>query len=677
MKRGFLNHAANRSKKTSTHESQEISISIVEKRKTLPIYSRREQFLKAIEAYNVLIINGGTNSGKATQIPQFLHESGYTKHGKIGSTNPSDFATFSFANRVSKEMGVELGQEVGYATQFEDCTCDKTVIEYMTDKKLLQEFICDRKLRNYSVLIVDEAHQRTVSTDLLLGLVKNLVGSRSDLKVIISGVFHDDVDELVYYYDVASVFQIHDNVSSVEIIHTKAFVPSYINDAISKVLEIHATEPPGDILVFLSGQEEIELAEVIVKYRVQGLGKLSAAKLIICPVLANMTSEIQTKIFEPTPAGARKVVLLADIVDSYLFDGIVYAIDTGYYKIKGFHPMTGIVSSFSSPISKSSAKERADQSGRRGPGKCFRLYTKSNFNNNMKDNTMPEIRMADLAHAALTLKCLGIHHLTCFDFMEWPPIEHLLEAVDLLYALDAVDDVGKITETGRKMAEIPLDPMLSKMIVASEKYKCSAEIITIAAMLSVGNSVFYSTIADQDHCNNARMKFYTGNVGDDIALLKIYNSWAAANFSVQWCHENYIQVDSMKRARSIRGRLEALLTRVKIELMSNSNDLGAIKKAIISGFFPYFAKLQKNGDYRTVINSQTAFLYRSPSLPQVLPKCIIYHEMVTEEGSALRHITEVEPEWLVEVAPHCYRFENFEVVGVKKLPRGEWNADFY
>ncbi|KAL5724095.1 RNA helicase [Ranunculus cassubicifolius] len=206
-----------------------------------------------------------------------------------------------------------------------------------------------------------------------------------------------------------------------------------------------------------------------------------------------MSSELRKKIFEPTPGGVRKVVLLTDIVESYLIDGIRYVIDVGQPKIKGFHPITGTVSLFPYPMSKSSAKERADQAGRRSPGKCFRLYTENGFNNVMEDDIVPEIQVAELTQAILTLKSLGLQHLICFDFMAWPPIEHLLEAVDLLYALDAVDEVGKITEKGRKMAEFPVDPILSKMIVASEKYKCSAEIITIAAMLSVGSSVFYST----------------------------------------------------------------------------------------------------------------------------------------------------------------------------------------
>ncbi|KAL8151775.1 hypothetical protein V2J09_021583 [Rumex salicifolius] len=636
-----------------------------EERKRLPIYRRREQFLKAIEASNILIVNGGSTSGKATQFPQYLHESEYTKKGKIGSTLPSDFAALGLARRVSKEMGVELGQEVGYSTQFENCTSDKTVIEYMTDKRLLQELIHDRKLTSYSVLIVEEAHQRTVSTDLLLGFLKNLAVSGGDLKVIISGVFSDDAEDLAGYCNYAPRFRIKDNTPSVEKIYlsTLVTVTDCLFSAVSKVLDIHAAEPSGDILVFLQGQEEIELAEAILRYKILCSRDLSAEQLRICPVLPNLSSEIQTEIFEPTPVGFRKVVLLSDDVDAYLIGGISYVIDSGIRDIKGYYPINRSVSWFSCPISKASAKERADLCGLTGGhGKCFRLYPESNMDY-MLDDTMPEIRLACLAHAALTLKCL----------------EHSLEALDLLYALDAVDDVGKITETGRKMAEFPLEPMLSKMIVASEKYKCSSEIITIAAMLLIGNSAFYSTVADQVRCDNARRSFYAEDGGDHIALLKVYTSWAGANYSAEWCVENDIQAESMKLARGIRDHLEGVLERVKIEVISNPNpnDLVGIKKAITAGFFLQSAKLQKRGDYRMIIKRQRAILYPSPSLPQVLPRCIVYHEVVGEQGLALTLIMEVKREWLVEIAPRYYRGDNMNVVGVEKLPRGQWNADMH
>nr|KYP55787.1 Putative pre-mRNA-splicing factor ATP-dependent RNA helicase DHX16 [Cajanus cajan] len=210
--------------------------------------------------------------------------------------------------------------------------------------------------------------------------------------------------------------------------------------------------------------------------------------------------------------------------------------------MKSYNPRTGMESLLITPISKASAMQRAGRSGRTGPGKCFRLYTAYNFQNDLDDNTVPEIQRSNLASVVLSLKSLGIHDLMHFDFMDPPPSEALLKALELLFALSALNKLGELTKVGRRMAEFPLDPMLSKMIVASEKYKCSDDIISIAAMLSVGNSIFYRPKDKQVHADNAWMNFHTGNVGDHIALLKVYNSWKETNFSTQWCYENYIQV---------------------------------------------------------------------------------------------------------------------------------------
>ncbi|CAJ1952547.1 unnamed protein product [Sphenostylis stenocarpa] len=563
----------------------------------------------------VLVIVGETGSGKTTQIPQYLHEAGYTKHGMIACTQPRRVAAMSVAARVSQEMGVKLGHEVGYSIRFEDCTSEKTILKYMTDGMLLREFLGEPDLASYSVVMVDEAHERTLSTDILFGLVKDIARFRPDLKLLISSATLD-AEKFSDYFDSAPIFRIPGRRYPVEINYTKAPEADYLDAAIVTSLQIHVTQPPGDILVFLTGQEEIETAEEILKHRTRGLGT-KIAELIICPIYANLPTELQAKIFEPTPEGARKVVLATNIAETSLtIDGIKYVIDPGFCKMKSYNPRTGMESLLVTPISKASANQRAGRSGRTGPGKCFRLYTAYNFHNDLEENTVPEIQRTNLANVVLTLKSLGIHDLLNFDFMDPPPAEALLKALELLFALSALNKLGELTKVGRRMAEFPLDPMLSKMIVASENYKCSDDIISIAAMLSVGNSIFYRPKDKQVHADNARMNFHTGNVGDHIALLKVYNSWKETNYSTQWCYENYIQVRSMKRARDIRDQLAGLLERVEIELTSNDSDLDAIKKSITSGFFPHSARLQKNGSYRTVKHPQTVHIHPSAGLAQ-------------------------------------------------------------
>ncbi|WVZ95241.1 hypothetical protein U9M48_041032 [Paspalum notatum var. saurae] len=644
-----------------------------DERKTLPIYKFRDELLKAVEEYQVIVIVGETGSGKTTQIPQYLHEAGYTAKGKVACTQPRRVAAMSVAARVSQEMGVKLGHEVGYSIRFEDCTSEKTIIKYMTDGMLLREFLGEPDLASYSVVMVDEAHERTLSTDILFGLVKDISRFRPDLKLLISSATLD-AEKFSDYFDSAPIFKIPGRRYPVEIHYTKAPEADYIDAAIVTVLQIHVTQPPGDILVFLTGQEEIETVDEILKHRTRGLGT-KISELIICPIYANLPTELQAKIFEATPEGARKVVLATNIAETSLtIDGIKYVIDPGFCKIKSYNPRTGMESLLINPISKASANQRAGRSGRTGPGKCFRLYTTYNYMHDLEDNTVPEIQRTNLANVVLTLKSLGIHDLVNFDFMDPPPSEALLKALEQLFALSALNSRGELTKTGRRMAEFPLDPMLSKMIVASEKYKCSDEVISIASMLSIGNSIFYRPKDKQVHADNARLNFHTGNVGDHIALLNVYSSWKETDYSTQWCYENYIQVRSMKRARDIRDQLEGLMERVEIEICSNASDLDAIKKAITSGFFHHSARLQRDGTYKTVKNPQTVHIHPSSGLAEVRPRWVVYHELVLTTKEFMRQVTELKPEWLVEIAPHYYQLKDVDDSGTKKLPKGHGRA---
>ncbi|XP_073158491.1 pre-mRNA-splicing factor ATP-dependent RNA helicase DEAH1-like isoform X2 [Henckelia pumila] len=638
-------------------------------RKALPIYPYREELLQAVRDHQVLIIVGETGSGKTTQIPQYLHEAGYTKCGKIGCTQPRRVAAMNVASRVSREMGVKLGHEVGYSIRFEDCTSENTILKYMTDGMLLREFLGDPELASYSVVMVDEAHERTVSTDVLFGLVKDIARSRPDFKLLISSATLD-AEKFSKYFDSASIFRIPGRRFPVEIHYTKAPEVDYLDAAVVTALQIHVTQPAGDgdILIFLTGQEEIETVEEILTHRTRKLGT-KIAELVICPIYANLPTELQAKIFEPTPEGARKIVLATNIAETSLtIDGIKYVIDPGFCKMESYSPRTRVESLLVTPISKASASQRAGRSGRTGPGKCFRLYTAHDYHNNLDDSTTPEIQRTNLANVVLSLKSLGIINVLEFDFMDPPPLEALLQAVEMLFALGALNKLGELTSVGRRMAEFPLDPMLSKMVVASDKYHCSDEIISIAAMLSNGNSIFYRPKDKQVHADKCRMNFHVGNVGDHMALLKVYNSWKETNYSTQWCYENYIQVRSMKRARDIRDQLEGLLERVGIELTSNPSDLDSIKKAITSGFFPNSARLQKNGSYTTVKHAQSVYIHPGSGLAQVQPRWVIYHELVLTTKEYMRQITELKPEWLVEIAPHYYQLKD---VGSKEMARGK------
>ncbi|EED21791.1 mRNA splicing factor RNA helicase (Cdc28), putative [Talaromyces stipitatus ATCC 10500] len=651
--------------------------SIEETRKSLPIYQFRDEIIQAVHDHQVLIIVGETGSGKTTQIPQYLHEAGYTKNGmKVGCTQPRRVAAMSVAARVAEEMGVKLGNEVGYAIRFEDNTSDKTVLKYMTDGMLLRELLTEPDLGAYSALMIDEAHERTVPTDIACGLLKDIAKARPDLKLLISSATMD-AQKFQKYFDDAPIFNIPGRRYPVDIHYTSQPEANYLAAAITTVFQIHITQGPGDILVFLTGQEEIEAAEQSIQETARKLGG-KVPEMVIAPIYANLPSELQTKIFEPTPPGARKVVLATNIAETSLtIDGIVYVIDPGFVKENVFNPRTGMESLVVTPCSRASAGQRAGRAGRVGPGKCFRLYTKWAYHNELEENTTPEIQRTNLSSVILMLKSLGIDQLLDFDFMDPPPAETIIRALEQLYALGALNDRGELTKIGRQMAEFPTDPMLAKSILAAAKYGCVEEVLSIIAMLGEASALFYRPKDKKIHADSARARFTIKEGGDHLSLLNIWNQWVDSDFSYVWARENFLQQRSLTRARDVRDQLAKLCDRVEVTVTSaGANNIVPIQKAITAGFFPNAARLQRGGDsYRTVKNGQTVYLHPSSTLFEVNPKWVIYYELVLTSKEYMRSNMPLQPEWLVEVAPHYHKKKDLETLGLdKKVPKGEGAA---
>ncbi|XP_008279317.1 pre-mRNA-splicing factor ATP-dependent RNA helicase DHX16 [Stegastes partitus] len=641
--------------------------SMQEVRRSLPIFPYREDLLAAIHEHQILVIEGETGSGKTTQIPQYLLEDGYTKGGmKIGCTQPRRVAAMSVAARVAEEMSVKLGNEVGYSIRFEDCTSERTVLKYMTDGMLLREFLTEPDLASYSVIIIDEAHERTLHTDILFGLIKDIARFRSDLKVLVASATLD-TERFSCFFDDAPVFRIPGRRFPVDIFYTKAPEADYLEACVVSVLQIHVTQSPGDILVFLTGQEEIEACCELLQERCRRLGS-KIAELLVLPIYANLPSDMQAKIFNPTPPGARKVVVATNIAETSLtIDGIIYVIDPGFCKQKSYNARTGMESLIVTPCSRASANQRAGRAGRVAAGKCFRLYTAWAFKHEMEETTVPEIQRTNLGNVVLLLKSLGINDLIHFDFMDPPPHETLVLALEQLYALGALNHLGELTKLGRRMAELPVDPMLSKMILASEQYKCSEEVLTIAAMLSVNNSIFYRPKDKVVHADNARMNFVVPG-GDHLVLLNVYTQWVESGYSTQWCYENFIQFRSMRRARDVRDQLEGLMDRIEVEVVSSQGDSVPIRKAVTAGYFYHTARLSKGG-YKTVKHQQTVYVHPNSSLFEEQPRWLIYHELVFTTKEFMRQVIEIESGWLLEVAPHYYKSKELEDSSSKKMPR--------
>lgn len=641
-------------------------------RKKLPVFPYREEFLAAVKDHQILVLVGETGSGKTTQIPQYLHEIGYSELGKIGCTQPRRVAAMSVAARVAEEMNVRLGHEVGYSIRFENCTSKSTVIQYMTDGMLLREILTEPDLSSYSCMVIDEAHERTLHSDILFGLVKDIVRFRKDLKLIISSATMD-AEKFSKYFDDASIFMIPGRMFPVDIYYTKSPEADYVDAAVVTVLQIHVSQPlDGDVLVFLTGQEEIETAAEILKQRTRNLGP-RIKELVICPVYANLPSEQQAKIFEKAPKGARKVVLATNIAETSLtINGICYVIDTGFNKQKSFNARTGMESLVVTPVSQAASNQRAGRAGRTQPGKCFRLFTAWSFQHELEPNTIPEILRTNLGNVVLMLKSLGINDLLNFDFMDRPPADALIRALEQLYALGALNDLGELTKLGRRMAEFPLEPMLSKSVIVSEKYECVSEVLSTVAMLSLGASVFYRPKEKAVHADTARLNFARGGGGDHISLLRCYTEWASTDYSNGWCVENFIQVRSIRRARDIREQLEGLCERVEIDqTVSKPDDLDAILKSITAGFFYNVARLGRTGDYQTVKQKKTVFIHPSSVLAkeEQPPPWLLFFELAFTTKEFMRQVAPIKPEWLVEIAPHYYQPSDVEDSSSKKMPK--------
>jgi pre-mRNA-splicing factor ATP-dependent RNA helicase DHX16 len=654
-------------------EEQEAKIkSIDDTRKSLPVYQFRQQFLDALKDHQVIIVVGETGSGKTTQLPQYLHEAGYTNHGmKVGCTQPRRVAAMSVAARVAEEVGVRLGQEVGYTVRFEDKTSDKTVIKYMTDGMLLREFLADPELSNYSCLMIDEAHERTLQTDVLFGLVKDITRYRPEMRLLISSATLK-AEKFSKYFDDAPIFSIPGRRFKVDIHYTLQPEANYVHAAITTVFQIHTTQAEGDILVFFTGQDEIDTAAENLAETCRKLGS-KIPEMMICPIYANMPSEIQARIFDPTPPGARKVVLATNIAEtSITIDGIVYVIDPGFVKENVFNPRTGMESLVVVPCSRASADQRAGRAGRVGPGKCFRLFTKWAFFNELPADTTPEILRTNLAGIVLLLMSLGINDVLNFDFLDHPPNDSLIKALELLYGLGALNDKGELTKVGRQMAEFPTDPMLAKAILASDKYKCVDEVLSIVAMLGESSALFFRPKDKKLYADKAREAF-TRPGGDHLTLLEIWNQWVETDFSYQWAQENFLQYKTLCRARDVRDQLLRLCDRVEVEITSQGSEaLVPIQKAIASGFFPNSARLNRSGDsYRSVKLNQTVHIHPSSVLYQIRPKWVLYYELVLTSKEFMRNCMPLQPQWLVEIAPHYYKDKQIEEMGGsdKKMPK--------
>lgn len=626
-----------------------------------------DEFLQLYQQSQILVFVGETGSGKTTQIPQFvLYDDLPQTQGKmVACTQPRRVAAMSVAQRVAAEMDVKLGEEVGYSIRFEDMTGPKTIMKYMTDGMLLREAMNDPNMSRYSTIILDEAHERTMATDILMGLLKEVVGRRPDLKIIIMSATLDAQKFQRYFMD-APLLAVPGRTHPVEIFYTPEPEQDYVEAAVRTVLQIHATEAEGDILLFLTGEEEIEDASR--KIALEGdemVREADAGPLKVYPLYGSLPPHMQQRIFDPAPPPrrpggrpGRKVIVSTNIAETSLtIDGIVYVVDPGFSKQKIYNPRIRVESLLVSPISKASAQQRAGRAGRTRPGKCFRLYTEGAFKKELIESTYPEILRSNLSSTVLELKKLGVDDLVHFDLMDPPAPETLMRALEELNYLACLDDDGNLTQLGRLASDFPLDPALAVMLISSPEFYCSNEILSITALLSVPQ-VFVRPAAQRKRADEMKNLFAHPD-GDHLTMLNVYHAYRsdeAQENPKQWCHDHFLSQRALQSADNVRSQLLRIMERQDLEMISTSFEdkkyYENIRRALCAGFFMQVAKKDTGGksQYLTIKDNQNVLLHPSTVLAHEA-EWVLYNEFVLTTKNYIRTVTAVKPEWLLVCSP--------------------------
>lgn len=527
--------------------------------------------------------------------------------------------------------------------------------------------------------MVDEAHERSISTDILLGLLKKIRKRRPELRIIISSAtlqaeefvrfFSDQVDDTSSQKaeesgnsKTATIISLEGRTYPIDILYLESPTEDYVEKAVSTVFEIHTKELDGDILVFLTGREEIDTAVQAVAERSLQLPP-AVQSILPMPLYAGLSTEQQMYVFDTPPENTRKVIFSTNIAEaSVTIDGIVYVIDSGFVKLRAFDPRTGIETLTATTISQAAAAQRSGRAGRTKPGKCFRLYTEDAFRA-LPDANVPEIQRSNLAPFILQLKALGIDNVVRFDYLTPPPAELLIKATELLFSLGAVDEYAKLTKPlGMRMAELAVEPMMAKTLLTAPSFNCLSEMLTIAAMTSVG-SVWIQRDGEKKQMDSARRKFAVEE-GDHLTLLNVYQTFITkGKKEAKFCHENHINFKSMTRAVSIRSQLKRYLERFGISVDESLKVPPAgvgeqIRRCLTTGYFAHAAKMQPDGSFRNVEGGTVLYAHPSSLMFNRKADWVVFHEvMETGNKTFIRDITKIEKSWLVEYSAGFYQLK--------------------
>lgn len=638
---------------------------LLDKRQRLPVWAAREEFLKLMAVHQVVVLVGETGSGKTTQLPQILLDAGYhVQNGQIKSlacTQPHDLATTVAASRVGEELEVGVGTFVGQVLRFEDRSSPDTLLKFLTDEALLREVMMDSLLEKYSVIVVDEAHERSLATDLLLAILKLVIVRRPELKLVIMGASRE-VQTVQAFFEGAPLVAVPLRTSPVQCLYIEDVDRDYLKLAMRTILQIHQKEQEGDILLFVTTEDEADF--ICATLRKDALRLMEFGEMVLYPLYPGLPQQQWQKAFDPAPAPrvmggkpGRKVVVSTNIAESSVaIDNIAFVIDCGLARQRVYNPRTRMECQMVMPISRPCTSNRAVLAGRLKAGKCFRLYPEKSVAL-LTDRLYPEIMRSNLLTAVLMLKRLGITDLVRFEFIDPPPPEAMMRALESLYFLKCIDESAELTDLGHQVCFFPVEPQLAKMLLESPKHRCSNEALSIAAMLCV-LPVFVRPIEARRAAEEAKSRFAHLD-GDHLTHLNVFHAYKQQMQEgiepIKFCAENFISLRAMRASEVIRDQLKGVMMRLGLPLLStdfqDKEYYPNIRRCLVSGFFLQAAVLdsEKRGTYLTLREGQEVTLHPTTSL-QSKPEWIVFHEVAITSRTYIRYATGIRPEWLLELA---------------------------
>ena len=629
----------------------------------LPVSQKRDEIISAIKNNQVIVICGETGSGKTTQLPKMCLDAGLGIRGMIGHTQPRRLAARSVANRIAEELKTETGNVVGYKVRFNDALSDKSLIKLMTDGILLSEIHHDAFLNNYDCIIVDEAHERSLNIDFLLGYLKRLIVKRRDLKIIITSATIDPQRFSKHFND-APVIEVSGRTYPVDIEYrdteTEDGVTRDLQSSVADCVDEISHHDRGDILVFLSGERDIrETADYLSKQNLQNTE--------ILPLLARLSATEQNKIFKGSTK--RRIILSTNVAETSLtVPGIKYVIDTGLARISRYSWRSKIQRLPIEKISQASANQRKGRCGRVSAGVCYRLYSEDDFNLR-KEFTEPEIQRTNLAAVILQMEHMQLGHVEDFPFVEPPDSRLITDGYKLLHELGAINNQHKITTIGKQLARLPIDPKLGRILIESVNENCLNECLIIVSALAVQDPR-ERPLNKQQAADEAHKKFIDKQ-SDFISWLNIWTQYHTAKNELsgnklrKWCKDNFISWLRMREWIDTHRQIKKMLIELKLKFNSSSADYNQIHRALITGFLSQLGFKEEGHEYQAC-RQRKFHIFPGSGLFNRGPKWVVASDIVETQKVYARHLAKIEPQWIADKASHLIKHNYIEAHWEKK-----------